>query len=117
MNFIKAKRIIESAGMKLIKESESEPYWIIEYDDGDSEDSYEVPYSEAKTAADAYCEMLKGTWGFEDDGLFEEFGSGYDSLDELKSAIEACIAGRDPGPNGEPSCMEYFIDARLVKNV
>lgn len=50
--------------------------------------------------------------------LFDEFGEGYDSLDELKKAINDCIEGKDPGPKGEPKVFhDYFISARLVRDV
>ena len=118
MLFREAKDILRRNNFKLIKE-DSEPYWIIEYDDGEEESRYTAKYSEAKTAADAFFAMLIDTWGFEDyDALFDEFGEGYDSLDELKKAINDCIEGKDPGPKGEPKVFhDYFISARLVRDV
>ena len=117
MLFKEAKDILSRNGLKLIKE-DSEPYWVIEYDDGEEEDEYTIKYSEAKTAADAFFAMLMDTWGFEDyDALFDEFGEGYDSLDELKKAINDCIKGNDPGPKGEPQVFhDYFISAHLVRD-
>lgn len=118
MLFKEAKSLLSSNRLKLIKEN-TEPYWIIEYDDGEEEDKYTVNYSEAKTAADAFFAMLMDTWGFEDyDALFDEFGDGYDSLDELKKAINDCIKGKNPGPKGEPQVFhDCFISARLVRDV
>lgn len=122
MKFSKARKLLESTGYKIVKENSSEPYWVVRYEDPDegySESTEEVPYSAAKTPAEAYWKAMESIHAAGDDdemlSCYED--EGFDNIEDLRDAV---IRYAETGKQDEntPSCCDFtFLGAKLVKDV
>lgn len=119
MNFIKAKRLLESNGLKLISEAAgTKKYWIVTYEDPDehySKCTCKVSYDRAKTPAEAYFyAMLDDCYGSDEDEFLD--AEGYENIEDLKTDVMKSVNGEKDYISGhEPDVCDFtFVDAELV---